>query len=353
MSINLKKIISFTSGKNTPSANYRIRQYIPYLKNNDIYVDDYFPRIDKNIPPPFFIENIKKRYIYPYAILWDLYKLSYRVSPLLKHKKYDVAWLNREFLPGHYSLERFLKIPYVFDFDDAIWMTSAFGLKSFEKLCANASVVTAGNEFLAYQARQFSDNVIVVPTAVDTNKIYPIPKNKSDKFIVGWVGTSGNFKYLYDIEDELFEFISSTNSSMLIISDVLPKFNKMNLGHHFQFRKWKLDDENEFLNSIDVGIMPLKNSEWERGKCSFKMLQYMCAAKPVIVSPVGMNNEILSMGTFGYAASVGYWSEYLHKLYDDQHLCKSLGDNGLRIIKSNYATNLVANKIKKIMDNIC
>lgn len=344
----MTKVIAFTSGKNTPSANYRIRQYIERLRARDIFVDDFYPFIDKNTPPPFIPTCIRQRYIFPYVLAWNAFKLSQRIPALIKQKNYDIAWLNRELLPGYYSLERFIDIPYVLDFDDSIWMGTPWGIKSFAKLCEHAHFVTAGNNYLAEKAKQFTDKVIIVPTAVDTAKITPLNR-QNEKFTIGWVGTSGNFKYLYKIEHELVSFIEDSNSMLFVVADAEPTFRLLKKNKNWVFRKWSLEDENDFLNKIDVGIMPLDNTEWEKGKCSFKMLQYMAAGKPVIVSPVGMNKDILDRDLIGFGAKDNEWENSLFEIFNNKEKRFLMGLNGRKLIEQEFSTERVSNVLTTIL----
>ncbi|MFT6842376.1 MAG: glycosyltransferase involved in cell wall biosynthesis [Psychroserpens sp.] len=341
------KVIAFTSGRNVPSAIYRIREYVAYLEKLDIEVDEYFPFVNKNSPPPFVPTGVRFKYIAPYIVFWFLFKLSFRIFPVLKHKRYAVAWLNREFLPGLFTLERFISIPYVFDFDDAIWLAKPNGQKSFKALCKKAAHVVAGNNFLANEALKYTDKVSVIPTSVDTTSIFPT-NFCGNIYTVGWVGTSVNFSYLYKIEDELYQFLNDTNAIFLVVSNVKPSFNQLIEGIHWRFRIWEKSEENEFFNEMDVGIMPLENTDWEKGKCSFKMLQYLAAGKPVVVSPVGTNVEIIEKGGCGLLASTGEWNCNLKKLFGSKETRSLMGKRGRELVCKEYSIEVNAVKIRAI-----
>ena len=345
------RIIAFTSGYKVPSAIYRIREYLDYLRELNINVDEYYPYINKNEPPPYVPTGLQFKYIAPYVIFWFLFKLSFRVRALLKQSEYDVAWLNREFLPGLYTLERFIKIPYVLDFDDAIWLSKPKGEDSFKLLCENAAHIVAGNDFLAEKAMKYNVNVSVIPTSVDTNKIYPL-NLVNLKFTLGWVGTAANFIYLYDIEMELVEFLEKTESQLLIVSNIKPVFSNLVEGKHWKFRLWDKNDENIFFNEIDVGIMPLAESDWEKGKCSFKMLQYLAAGKPVVVSPVGTNVNILNKGNCGLFANANEWADKLSILYYSCSLRAEMGLRGRNFVCDNYSIEANIDKLRTIFEEV-
>ncbi|MFA0208583.1 glycosyltransferase [Vibrio cyclitrophicus] len=332
------KVIAFTSGKSTPSAIYRVREVAKYInKDSGFLVDEYYPLVDKNKPIPIFHGRVKYRHIAPLVFVWFVFKLLFRFPGLIRQRMYNIAWLNREFLPGLFTLERFLRIPIVFDFDDAIWLSKPSGKKAFAAHINKASLVIAGNHYLADEARKYNKNVIVVPTSIDTELLYP-KEIQDNLFRVGWVGTSGNFFYLYSIEEELYNFVNATGSIIVITSDVMPKFKFLEHGKHWRFIKWEKSKESNFLNDMDVGIMPLIDSEWENGKCSFKMLQYMAVGKPVVVSPVGMNIEVMKKGTFGFKANKGEWTDKLLILYNmSLEERNTFGNNAREIVERDYS----------------
>ncbi|TYK64718.1 glycosyltransferase family 4 protein [Colwellia echini] len=347
------KVLSFTSGRHTPSSYYRIRQYIGLLRNNGVIVNDYYPVVDKNAPIPIIKHKIGYKIIFPIALLWFAIKLMFRIPALLNISKHDVLWLNRELLPGIPSIEFLFSKPYIFDFDDAIWLSKPMGNIAFETIVKNAAVVVAGNDYLGAKAREYNNNVEVLPTGVDIEKIYPLKNNRTmEGLTFGWVGTNVNFKYLYNIEAELYDFFSKNNCVLLIVSSNKPNFFHLREGVHWKFRLWKLEDENEFLNSFDVGIMPLENNEWEEGKCSFKMLQYMAAAKPVIVSPVGMNKSVLSMGNIGFSAKDGEWTKCCSKFLDPI-LRAEMGLEAREVIEQNFSTQAISIKYANIIKKVC
>lgn len=343
------KVQAYTSGINTPSSIYRIRKYIKHLKIYEIEVDDYYPIIEKNADIPIIGNKYGYKKIFPIVIIWFLVKLLFRIPAIIRQHKYNILWLNRELLPGLVTLEPFLKKPYIFDFDDAIWLSKPYGKKSFKRIISEASYVVAGNEYLALEAKLYNDNVTVIPTSIDTDVIFPINKDnlKAKKITVGWVGTRVNFKYLYEIENELYEFMKDEQAVLKVVSSEKPNFKYLIENKHWYFEKWSLENENNFLNSFDIGIMPLSETPWEKGKCSFKMLQYMAVGIPVVASPVGMNNDIFRESNVGVLALKGEWCESLNNL-KNYELRKTLGANARKLVQEKYSLYVNAKKYNDV-----
>lgn len=341
------RVAALTSGKDTPSARYRIRQHIRPLKKAGIDVHEYRPRIGKYTPIPFLKgKNRRAPHELIIRVLWTLLKTAVRIEAIPGSWKAQITWLEREMVSGFISLEPLIKRPYIFDVDDAIWLSPPFGKVAAKQIAKGAAVVIAGNAHIAEWFADHAGDVRIIPTAVDTDLLRPLKYNRhkiSDApFRVGWVGTSGNYEFLYKIEEELAHFFSDYKAEFWIVSDQPPKFLYIP-ADKIKYYQWGPDIESEILPLMDIGLMPLSADEWSLGKCSYKMLQYMAAGLPVVVSPVGMNNEVLSMGDIGFAAGKsGDWYEALETAFKDPPLGLEYGANGRRVILQYFSKDVVS-----------
>ncbi|WP_422361728.1 glycosyltransferase family 4 protein [Reichenbachiella sp.] len=219
-------------------------------------------------------------------------------------QKYDFVFIHREATPLGYPviewlLVKVLKKKVIYDFDDAIWMPNttaenrlATWLKFPQKvkhIIKWSDKVSVGNQFLADYALQFNPSVCINPTTIDTTGRH-IPKhNKANRPIIGWTGTHSTLKYLELLRPVLEELSKVCDFQFIVIADKTPKTPFPNQ----RFVPWSSSTEIEDLNQIDIGVMPLENDKWAEGKCGFKALQFMALEKPVLVSPVGVNQQIV------------------------------------------------------------
>lgn len=351
------KVAALTSGRNVPSTRFRIRQHIEPLQKAGIDVREYVPSIVK-LAYLLGLSQVESPgyYIRPLCALWEAVKLLTRGPGVMGSWRAQVTWLGREIFPGCLTLEPLLKRPYVFDVDDAIWLRRPFGRSAVSKIAKNAAIVLAGNTYIADWFSSYARDVRIVPTAVDTRRfIPPTLSNSHDnkRFVIGWTGLSANFKYIYEIEPPLQRFLGThEDSELLVVADQPPSFHILQ-PERVRYIKWSPGIEAEAVRQMDVGLMPLADDEWTRGKCSFKMLQYMATGIPVVVSPVGMNSEVLSMGTVGFAAeNEGDWYEALDNLYKDRSLAHKYGATGRLIAEQHFSRTVVSSNIARIVKEL-
>ncbi|MBI1920105.1 MAG: glycosyltransferase [Geobacter sp.] len=333
------RVAAYTPGRHTPSARFRVRQYLPFFKKAGIEVHEYVPR-EGTYPPS---ERLKRP-------LWAVKSILERIPAVVRSHEYDVTLLQREMFSSHITLEPFTKRPRILDVDDAIWdnRRGAFA-ESLARMC---DAVICGNAFLAEQFRKWNSRVYIVPTAVDTKRFRPSLASK-EKQIIGWSGSSSGFHYLYGIEKALATVLTKFPSVILrIIADAAPRFAQIP-SERWEFVRWAPEIEVQAIQGMTIGIMPLDNSIKARGKCSFKMLCYMACGVPVVVSPVGMNVELLAKGDIGYAASsTEEWVDGIALLVEDPVTAKRKGQTGRRICIEHYDVHLVASRIAKIIDEV-
>ena len=295
---------------------------------------------------PYAKGTIRMRYFGPVAVLWQMAKIMGTAPGAFASWFTDVVWLNREMAGGYNILERALKKPIYFDVDDAIWLNNP----KIYKIAERSEGIIAGNSFIADWFSKYNKNIFIVSTAIDTNRFFPNPAiNKDEKFIIGWTGSADGLKYVYEIEVQLNIFIKNhKNAFIKVICDQKPVFNFIT-PERIIYVPWSPDTENTELQDISVGIMPLKDNEWSRGKCSFKMLQYMSMAIPVVVSDVGMNSEVLAKSEVGYGIrKPEEWQDALAALWRDQSLQRKMGETGRVLVEKEYSVVVVAEKLSEI-----
>jgi glycosyltransferase involved in cell wall biosynthesis len=341
-------ICPYPHGK-APSQRFRFEQYFNQLNNAgfDFHVS------------PFFSEKT-------WSILYQqgkiLQKLSgifagyiSRIIILFTLSKYDYVFIHREATPlGPPIFEFFITFGFrkkiIYDFDDAIWLTNtsqenwlASKLKWHRKvkaICQWSYKVSCGNEYLCHFAGQFTSNVFLNPTTIDTNNLHtPLRKIKNQNsaiITIGWTGTHSTLKYLNWLEPIINSLEKKFPNCLrfLVIADKVPSL-KIKC---FEFMPWSKDTEIDDLLLFDIGVMPLTNDEWAKGKCGFKALQYMALGIPVVASPVGVNLKIIEQGEDGYLCdNQTSWESTLEKLIlDSDHRIK-IGKCGRKKVINHYS----------------
>ncbi len=239
----------------------------------------------------------------------------------------------------------------IYDFDDAIWLTDNSHEPGVEKIlrwrkkvasiCRWSYQVSCGNEYLAQFARLHNKRIVINPTTIDTlglhnPALYGRPQNKSSENItIGWTGSHSTLKYLHGIESILTELQTKYHHlDFMVIADKPPSISIPRL----QFVRWKKETEAYDLTHIDIGIMPLPDDPWTRGKCGFKALQFMAMEIPCVASPVGVNTSLITHGESGFLASTSAeWLHCLELLINDSSLRKHLGKNGRKKVETHYS----------------
>jgi glycosyltransferase involved in cell wall biosynthesis len=345
------EVAALTSGRSVPSSRFRVRQHIEPLRAAGLAVTEYVPRIDKYAAVP----GVPARYparLAPQLYAWQGMKVAARLPGLVGSWRSAVTWLERELLPGRLTLEPMLRRPLVFDVDDAIWLASPRAAEAAARIAARAAVVVAGNGFLADWFSGHCDDVRIVPTAIDTERFRPASERHEGRseFVVGWTGSAATLRYLEGIEGALARAMSTDlGMRLVVIADRRPALPSLPSGR-WAFVRWTAESEAESLREFDVGLMPLEDSPWARGKCSFKMLQYMSTGIPVVVSPVGMNAEILGMGEVGLAAgSETEWVDALASLAAAPDSARRLGATGRRVVEEHFSRNGITARLAEIL----
>lgn len=383
------------------SSRYRSWQYLPALEAKGIRCD---------VSPLFNDNYLKHLYSYGRVTIADLTgALKRRLEALLKVVKYDLLWLEYElfpYLPAIFEeIIAAIAIPYVVDYDDALfhqydchrnlWVRQILGTK-IAVVMRNSRLVIAGNNYLADYARKAGANQVdIVPTVVDLSR-YLLKANSSDSellapdlhlpvkrtsrllyrgdnttgetpaltnycdrselartapvapsiFTIGWIGSPSTSKYLQEIAPALAEVCRNGRGRVALIGagEVdLPGVPVVRLP-------WSEDTEVANMQKFDVGIMPLVDRPWERGKCGFKLIQYMACSLPVVASPVGVNSEIVEPDVNGFLAiTTRDWVRTLTELRDRPDLRDKMGRAGRKKVESRYCLQVTAPRLVSIL----
>jgi len=330
------KIEFLILGREMPSSRFRVLQYLPMLKQAGC--DCRVIGMD----PPFFIPGLK-----------TLFSFGHRLRAIFATRRFDLVFLQKaDFVVRRGLYLRLLfrrRNKVVFDFDDAIFIDPDNGLdvsgKFHERLqfiLARSRLVIAGNDYLAAFARQYSKNVLVIPTPIDTERYIPAPAAARDEITIGWMGTVPNLTYLLRLVPVIKRILALTDAVFLFITNLDNKPKELDFSERIEFRTWQAEVEVDHLRSFDIGIMPLADDPFTRGKCGFKLLQYMAVGIPVVASPVGMNRQIVEDGVNGFlAADEKEWLDKLRRLCQDKALRTKLGRAGRETVVAHYATEKI------------
>lgn len=338
------RVAAFTGGRNDPSARLRIRQYTDDLRKRNIKIDEYFPSVGSAHPTSGGMSRIP----------WLLSQIHQRYRQTKSIPKHNVAILQRQLIATINSFESKVAAPRLLDVDDAIWLTARF--HSVDRLSHNCDAVICGNDFIAEYFSAFNPNIHIMPTAVDVRRWKPStvpPLSIDSQLSIGWIGSQGNHQYLYGIEGALQAVLKECkNVSILVVSDAAPKFSLLPPSRVI-FRQWSEATEVEAVQSMTVGIMPLPDTPWARGKCSCKLLQYMACEVPAVAAPIGTNLQVTETGGALLARSHAEWIDALVSLLKNEKLRADMGARGRTEVIHHYATEVIAMKLAEIIRQFC
>lgn len=331
----MPNLLGFTQSAFDPASRFRFIQFIPYLEKAGWRVDHRPNRPDRQWQSP--LKSRLARGIH-YRSGRALMKLN-RIFDSFVADDFDAIFVNRDFAAeGTLFQKIFSEVirKSVFDFDDAIFIGRRE--KIVRWMCANAFWVTPGNEYLANYARQFTDRVTIVPTVIDTeicvSRRY---ENESDiPLRIGWSGSDQSIGVtLFPHLEMLARLQQQIDFELVIITNTRPT---LPVEMRWRFEKWREDDEKNLESKFDIGIMPLADDEFQKGKCALKLLQYMAAGLPTVASPVGVNKEVVREGVTGFCARTETdWHESLKCLLRNDALRASMGMAGRKRCEEQYS----------------
>jgi glycosyltransferase involved in cell wall biosynthesis len=329
---NPLRVAAFTGGAAVPPARLRVRQYIAPLAGLGIAVHESWPGLGA-FPP-------RQRALRP---AWLVGTVAQRLPRIAAGWRADITLLQREMVSTLPTLEGWTRRPRLVDIDDAVHLHRG-GLAA-RRLAALADLVVVGNSWLAEIWGQWNPAVEILPTPVDTDRyvVRPFPEQAT----IGWIGSAGNLRYLAGIAPALRRVVDRFPGTVIAVCCDRPPALP---GLPVRYVPWSEEAEADFLAAITIGIMPLEDGPWERGKCSFKMLQYMAAGRPCVVSPVGMNNEVLREAALGRSArTIDQWTEALSSLIADRDAAARMGAAGRAVAVARYSVRALAPRLAELL----
>lgn len=277
------------------------------------------------------------------ALLW-LVKTAIRADMVLIQRVLLPLWLQKLLKKINHRI--------IYDYDDAVYLHDKARERRFAHQVVSAAVVIAVSEEAARQALLRGadrEKTTVIYTPVDCARFELIPERNTATFTVGWVGSPATSNYLENIWPELAEF-AGCNENLRFVFIGCPPFDTGDLASSVRFVSWSSEVEQKELPQLDVGLMPLRDSGWERGKGGYKLIQYMAAGVATLASPVGANLEIVEEGRTGlFADGPGQWSEKLGELIADRDHCREMGLAGRARAEKLYDYKVAADKFANII----
>lgn len=335
------------------SSRLRIYQYVPLLQAMGINIqvspllrDEYLKRLYAKQPTNWL------------AIFADYFTQALK---LLNAKKFDLLWIEKELFPNlpawfEQALHT-LGIKYVVDYDDAVFHNydlSSHPAKQFlrnkiDLVMRNSALVVCGNNYLAERAYSAeAKHIEIIPTVIDIER-YAVTSEKNDsKLIVGWIGSWSTAKYLEIIVPALQILATEFPLQLRLIG---ADFAAPDLD--IDCRLWSENAEAREIQQFDVGIMPLLDEPWERGKCGYKLIQYMACGKAVIASPVGVNQEIVKQGINGYlSSSIDEWVQAFRVLFLNKQQREAMGAVGREWVEKKYCVQITAPHLAQLFHKV-
>ena len=358
--MNTIKVLAFSLyGPLAASHRVRISQFIPGLHQDGIKLDVQSLLSDLYLRRTFSGSK---------ASLIDLF-LSYlkRLSALFTSSSVDLYLIYGELLPLVPSwLELFfINKPYIYDFDDAFylkyaqprfsWLQPLLSNKT-SRMISSAALVTAGNYELVKYARQYNPNVVYLPSVIDVTQLRPPLEPKAiaplQPFTVGWIGTPSTAPFLNELIIPLERLSSSLPVRLIVVGGPAPDIP----GVHVIQKPWSLDTELSLLQSFDVGVMPLPDTAWTRGKCAYKLLQCMACGVPVVASPVGANCDAVPPTCGTLVSSADEWHLALYRLATNPFLRSEMGLSARHWVETNYSLHtslpVLSSAIRRVVQTL-
>lgn len=337
------------------SSRVRFLQYLPYFRSQGIEVTIKPLLSDAYVQALYSGDSKWKEVIKGYC---------YRLFLLFTARKYNLIIIEKEIFPFMPALaERFLRIigvPYLVDYDDAVFhnydrhknpiVRKLLGEK-IDTVMRLSSAVTAGNSYLAERANKAgATKVEIIPTVIDADRYQYKQEATSDVITVGWIGTPNTSRYLKPLLP-VFESLQKKYSVRFVAIGA----NKNDFaGTPVEAWPWTEATEVSSIQQLDIGIMPLTDSPWERGKCGYKLIQYMACAIPVVASPVGVNCEIVREGENGMlAGSIDEWSSALDAMLKaGPERLEEMGRVGRKSVDDWYSLQVQASRLVSVISYV-
>ena len=343
-----------------PSNRLRVSQFLPYLSKAGIQY-----KVRPFIFNRFYRILYSKGNYFKKGIFFISSFLG-RMADIVRLLKYDVIFIHREACPISVPFFEWaayrLKKKIIFDFDDAIYLPNKSKYNNIVKWVKDtkkvpyiikiSNMVIAGNCFLADFASRYNKNVEVIPTCVDTDTYRnTVNARVSDSLTIGWIGSTTTVEYLYLLKNIFVKL--AAKYPYLRFKIIGGEFKVSGLDDIIINKKWSLENEVSDLETIDIGIMPMPDNDWTRGKCCFKALLYMSMQIPCVCSSVGINKKIIKDGTNGFIASSNKeWFDKLSFLIENEALRKKIGVAGRKTVEESFSVKVNSDRYLEIIKRI-
>ncbi|ESU22160.1 glycosyltransferase [Flavobacterium enshiense DK69] len=326
-------------------------QYFPFLEEEGVEVA---------VSPLFNDAYLEALYSGKKSVLAVFWAYLKRFVILFSVFKYDKIVIEKELFPYFPALfERILtalNVAYIVDYDDAIFhnydLSSSKLIRYFLSnkigiVMNKAEAVVAGNDYLAEKARiSGAKKVVILPTVIDIFRYNVVEKRDRDKIVIGWIGSPSTFKYVKNI----FPVFEELSRLYPIEVHIVGAMENVSVSFPLQFIKWSEDTEAASIAGFDIGIMPLENSSWEKGKCAYKLIQYMACGIPVVASPVSMNTVVVQPGKNGFLAeNQKQWFKCIEEILSDKRKCFTFGLAGRQLVEREYTVQGNFSKVAAIL----
>lgn len=345
----MKKILFIGYGEPDPCSRYRIQQYYDKLRQqkNSNFILDYFKIYPSNsnitIPPTALN--------YPSILFRKFYSLYKCIS-------FDVIFLQRN--PVNVTspyYERFIKYilrkKIIFDFDDALWCMYGGYDPRIKEIIKISDLVIVGNKYLAAYALKYNPRVSILNTIIDVDSHKITNKKTERKHIdICWIGSKPGNHYLSVFEDIFIKIKNKYKNkiNISIVSNEKPAFKKFN---EYDYVTWSIEKEKDILKRSDIGLMPLIDNEFTRGKCGFKLIQYGAYGMASIASPVGINQEIIKNGLNGFLANkANDWVSSISYLIDHKPVLAKMKLKSRAIVAKNYSLKTNMEKFVTLINSV-
>ncbi|HEX5874014.1 MAG TPA: glycosyltransferase family 4 protein [Pyrinomonadaceae bacterium] len=354
------KVLAIVHGlyDTSPSQRYRIEQWEPLLRERGVQIT-YAPFEDEEL----------HRLLYKPGLMGKKLErvtraLGRRMSLIKSIRDYDLVYILREAaLLGPPVFERLIhqrRVPIVFDFDDAVFVSyksPSNGYLSYLKfasktktICRMASHVMAGNPYLADYARQVNDRVTVIPTTIDTERYKVLARGESSgPPVIGWTGSHSTVQHLDTLRGALKKLAQRESFRLRVIGTPTYECAPVDV----EAMPWRANTELDDLSVIDIGVMPLPEDRWSKGKCGLKALQFMALGVPTVCSPVGVNSDIIQDGENGFLAGTeDEWVDKLSRLIRSHELRQRLGQAGRATVEQKYSAVTQSPRVYEIFKSV-
>ena len=342
-------------GDRAASTRQRLLQFKPHFNQSNIEIEC------SSLFDNDYLSNVfQKRRANKLRVLACYLK---RLKAVLWRSDYDALWIHCEAFPYCFGfMERLVFIrgkPVIYDFDDAIFhqydahqnpLVRFMLGKKLHGLLRGAALAVCGNAYLQNYARQFCKNTIIIPTVVDTTRFISVPSHADHKRVtVGWIGSPSTWNHMNAIVPLLTQLADELKLTIRVIG-AGPQTTAIS---NFEFVDWTEQTEVAEIQGMDIGIMPLPDDLWARGKCGYKLIQYMACGVAVVASPVGVNSEIVENGVNGFTASDDQeWRAAIRKLALNVALRRSMGVNGRTKVKNLYSLQTQGPKLVEAVSKV-